>query len=295
MKARRTRLFQLFLLISSAFFYFSPSAQAQDTIQVISGWNMIGSVKAGAVPDVLFTDPPGIITTDFFGYVPGAGYETNDMLQRGLGYWVKVSSDGIIVFNTPTPQDCGRKLVTYGGRLYHTVQIADQCWIDENMNVGTMIDEEIAQTDNATLEKWCWSNNPLYCSLYGGLYSWEEAMQYTTTPGAQGICPPGWHIPTTSEFETLSSAVGGNSNALKALGQGTGAGTGTNTSAFSALLAGKWYPGFLYLGTFGYIWTSDEGTPPNAYVARLYSTNSDIIFEGYDNQIYGYSVRCLED
>ncbi|HLF14154.1 MAG TPA: hypothetical protein VI932_04630, partial [Bacteroidota bacterium] len=57
-----------------------------------------------------------------------------------------------------------------------------------------------------------------------GFYRWDEAMQYSTTQGAQGIYPPGSHIPGFSESEALRSAVNSNSNNLKAIGQGEGYG-----------------------------------------------------------------------
>jgi hypothetical protein len=33
----------------------------------------------------------------------------------------------------------GIATVDYGGQIYHTVQIGSQCWLKENLNVGTMI------------------------------------------------------------------------------------------------------------------------------------------------------------
>jgi len=36
-----------------------------------------------------------------------------------------------------------------------------------------------------------------------GLYDWNEAMQYSTTEGAQGVCPQGWHIPSDGEWCAL--------------------------------------------------------------------------------------------
>ncbi len=41
------------------------------------------------------------------------------------------------------------------------------------------------------------------CNILGGLYQWNEAMQYSTTAGVQGICPTGWHIPTDAEWQTM--------------------------------------------------------------------------------------------
>ncbi len=41
----------------------------------------------------------------------------------------------------------------------------------------------------------------------GGLYTWDEAMQYVTTEGAQGICPAGWHIPSDGDWNALAAAI----------------------------------------------------------------------------------------
>ena len=62
-------------------------------------------------------------------------------------------------------------------------------------------------TDNGTMEKYCYNNEPDSCTKYGGLYQWDEMMQYTTQQGVQGICPPGWHLPTDEEWKVLEGAV----------------------------------------------------------------------------------------
>jgi uncharacterized protein (TIGR02145 family) len=275
------------------------SGSAQDTVQVKTGWNIIGSMKAGVVPEVLKTIPDSIITGSFFGYDPGVGYQSKDTLVKGFGYWVKVKSDGIIIFNTtPAIDPCKSKAFIYQGKLYNTVKIGNQCWMAENMNVGLMIDSLQNAADNDTIEKYCYRNDPANCGLYGGLYQWNEAMQYTTAPGTQGICPAGWHIPTYAEFQTFSSAVGGDGNALKAAGQGTGGGAGTNMSGFSALLAGYKYSldGFFNdLGSLAYFWSSSEYNATNASTLVLYVYDSSIYLLEYPYKTYGFSVRCLED
>jgi uncharacterized protein (TIGR02145 family) len=190
----------------------------------------------------------------------------------------------------------GSPTVTYEEKLYNTVQIGSQCWLKENLDIGTMIPGSQHASNNGIIEKYCYNNNPSNCNTYGGLYQWNEAMQYTTTPGARGICPPGWHIPTLAEFETLESAVNNNGNALKAIGQGTGSGAGTNTSGFSALLAGYRYSYgyFYYLGINTYFWSSSEYYATYAYYMYLYFSNSNI-YLNYHNKDYGVSVRCLKD
>ncbi|MCE1190247.1 MAG: hypothetical protein LWX56_14050 [Ignavibacteria bacterium] len=198
--------------------------------------------------------------------------------------------------NHPCP---GIPTVTYADKIYHTVQIGSQCWLRENLDVGTMITEWNDQTNNGIIEKYCYNDNLTNCTIYGGLYQWNEAMQYVATPGARGICPAGWHIPTLAEFETLSSSVGGNGNALKAIGEGNAGygGAGTNTSGFSALLAGCRYfsGGFHYLGGLTYFWSSpDEDYVGNAYYMHLYNNCSNISLYAHYRE-HGFSVRCLKD
>ncbi len=269
---------------------------AQDTVLVHTGWNIIGSLGSGIVPTELVTVPPGIITTAMYGYNPGAGYESSDTLEMGRGYWVKVSADGIILFEISSSDECGIKRVEYGGFSYGTVEIGSQCWLEENLNVGAMVLGVAEQTNNAVLEKYCYGDDPVNCGVYGGFYQWDEAMQYTTAEGAQGICPPGWHIPTKSEYQTLSSTVGDDGNALKKGGVGSGDGLGTNTSGFSALLAGfRHHTGlFAGLGLGSYFWGTTEGVAAIASSMYLAENLSDIYIN--DNlKLFGFSVRCLED
>ena len=178
---------------------------------------------------------------------------------------------GSFTINTTCP---GIETVTYAGQTYHTVQIGSQCWLREDLNVGTMIDSTKDQTNNGIVEKYRYNDNLNNCATYGGLYQWAEAVQYqngatNTTPAnpaltgnIQGICPSGWHIPTQAEFQTLITTVNNNGNALKAVGQGgaQNGGAGTNTSGFSVLLAGyrNGNSGFYYLSYYTLYWSSTE-------------------------------------
>ena len=190
------------------------------------------------------------------------------------------------------------KRVDYGGFSYGTVQIGSQCWLDENLNVGTMVPGVTDQTNNATLEKYCFDDDPVNCGAYGGLYQWDEVMQYDSTEGAQGICPAGWHVPTQAEFQTVSNTVSGDGNALKKGGAGGGGGLGTNTSGFTALLAGSrnYFDGDFYdLGYNVHFWSSTEYDATSAYYLYLGNGNGSVYIDAYTLKAYGFSVRCLED
>jgi uncharacterized protein (TIGR02145 family) len=104
--------------------------------------------------------------------------------------------------------DIGIKAQDIDGNIYSTVKIGDQRWMAENLNVGTMIVGSGNQFDNAIIEKYCYDNITANCDIYGGLYQWNEMMQYTTTESIQGICPTGWHLPSDDEIKTLEMTLG---------------------------------------------------------------------------------------
>jgi uncharacterized protein (TIGR02145 family) len=162
-----------------------------------------------------------------------------------------------------------------------------------------MITGNLNQTNNSTLEKYCYNNDPNNCNTYGGLYSWEEAMQYVAIEGAQGICPNGWHIPKLDDFNELNTAVGGDGNAIKAIGQGSGGGAGTNTFGFSALLAGYRNPGgyFGELTLHTHFWSSKREPIVISLANHIYlwDDRANISFHVGEYSTYGFSVRCIKD
>jgi hypothetical protein len=124
-------MFRFVIIFILALTTFIPLV-AQDTVHIKTGWNLIGSVKAGAIPQVLITVPDSIITSTYWGYISGVGYQPTDTLDNGAGYWVKANADGIIVFNNAPPVDsCKSQAFIFHGKLYHTVKIGNQCWMGD--------------------------------------------------------------------------------------------------------------------------------------------------------------------
>ena len=193
---------------------------------------------------------------------------------------------------------CGESKVNYGGKTYNTVLIGDQCWLKENLDIGTMITGY--PSNNGVIEKYCYNNVPSNCETYGGLYLWDEAMQYVTTEGAQGICPTGWHMPKEAEYQALINFVNNDGNALKREDQGIDLGQGTNTSGFSALLAGaKGYSGGPYqgLGEWSSFYAGKNGSCGYACVYSMgitYNTSTITFGEGAMPS-WALSVRCIKD
>lgn len=74
----------------------SGSFVTNNSIAVNQGWNMIGPFSEAVNVANITTSPPGIITTNFYGYSVQNGYTSATILEPGKGYWIKVSSAGII-------------------------------------------------------------------------------------------------------------------------------------------------------------------------------------------------------
>lgn len=186
--------------------------------------------------------------------------------------------------------------VYYGGKNYHPVVIGSQTWLRENLDIGTMIQANQNPGNNSTIEKYCYNNDADNCALYGGLYQWNEAMGYVLTPGAKGICPDGYHIPTREEFDLLILEIGNNSTALKASGQGLEAGAGTNTSGFSALLGGirAAAGNSTVINQMTFFWHSNASGEDMAHTTYMYNHNN-IIYPGLSYKESGFSIRCIKN
>ncbi|MDP1623708.1 MAG: FISUMP domain-containing protein [Bacteroidales bacterium] len=207
----------------------------------------------------------------------------------------------MIVYTTGTPCN-GLPTVSYGGLTYNTVQIGTQCWMRENLNIGTRISNTVVQTNNAVIEKYCYNDSTLNCDVYGGLYQWNELMQYVTTQGAQGICPSGWHVPTEDEFITLATYVGG---APVAGGKLKEAGTlhfrppntsATNEFGFTALPSGYSYNNSIFSNIYqtGYFYTSTD-SQPSGVVFRSVSLSVASLGTYFNYKTTGNPVRCLKN
>ena len=179
----------------------------------------------------------------------------------------------------------------------------------ENLNFGTAILEGQDQTNNGTMEKYCYDNLVANCNVYGGLYQWAEMVQYlngaTNTTSwnpvpagpVQGICPAGWHLPTDAEWVTLTSYLGGTGVAggsMKETGTAhwltpnTGA---TNSSGFTAMPGGRAGVG---LSSNAYLWSASEFIVVDAWARSLSYANAGVnLFDG--NKLFGLSVRCLQN
>ncbi len=217
-------------------------------------------------------------------------------------------------YPTSNQIECGQDFIdSRDGSTYKTVQIGTQCWMVENLNIGTIIFGTSTQTNNGIIERYCYDDLESNCDIYGGLYQWYEMMQYTTSQGTQGICPPDWHLPTDEEWKQLEGEVDSWYGYPDPEWDGTGwrgfdaglnlisasgwySGIGTDPYGFTALPGGLRHTNgsFGNLTLFAYFWSSSEDSGLSAWKRALYYSSNGV-FRNDDSKSYGFSVRCLQD
>ena len=240
----------------------------------------------------------------------------NGGIESGILDTVVVSDTLYFQFATNIPCP-GTPTVTYEGQVYNTIQILSQCWLKENLNVGIMIDSLEDAEDNGIIEKYCYRNSNDSCDKYGGLYQWNEMMQYTSVEGVQGICPPGWHIPTDDEWKVLEGGVDsyygiGNPEwdyeDLRGLDVGTNLksssgwyqdGNGTDLYDFTALPGGGFDDDRIFVAVYnvGVWWTStiNQTVPWYRLIFYDYPSIDRRIWPFSSSFTMGFSVRCIKD
>lgn len=70
------------------------ASRLKDTIQLFAGWNLIGSISTPVPTATITSNPPGLVTSYFYGYNASIGYQRTDTIQPGDAYWVKVDQVG---------------------------------------------------------------------------------------------------------------------------------------------------------------------------------------------------------
>jgi uncharacterized protein (TIGR02145 family) len=153
------------------------------------------------------------------------------------------------------------------------------------------------------LGRLCYENDEANCVSGGALYLWAAAMNASVTPGDQGICPSGWHVPTDTEWHQLENGQkmlagtcdGGRLNADDCADAGLAL-TVSGDSGFEGVLAGysNTFDSFKNLDTEGYFTTSSEIDGSEYYAYKL-DTSTTVRRLNAVKADMGLSLRCLKD
>ncbi len=198
-----------------------------------------------------------------------------------------------------------QSLTDIDGNVYKTVKIGSQVWMAENLKVtkyndaiSIPLETDSRSWENLTTHGYCWyDNDPANNkNTYGALYNW-----YTVNSGV--LCPTGWHIPTDTEWTTLTTYLGGDAIAggkLKEkdtshwLSPNAGA---TNETVFTAVPGGCRNSNGIFqdIGYGGYWWTLTENSSEKAWYRAMGYDHSGTSRNNFGSKRDGYSVRCLRD
>ena len=215
-------------------------------------------------------------------------------------------------------QSAGSGMTDIDGNLYNSVIIGTQEWVKENLNVskfndGTIIPQVTDPTawGNLTTGAWCYYNNDAANGLiYGKLYNYFAVAgihdTIASTPN-KVLAPIGFHVPTDTNWTTLSDYLGGflvAGGEMKEIGTGhwmspnTGA---TNSSGFTGLADGyRWYYGSDGgMGLYANWWSSTLYTNITTNTVSVWIRHMDhdnaAISKNDALKEFGFSVRLLND
>ncbi len=237
----------------------------------------------------------------------GAGSFTVNLsgLTKGTKYYVRAYATSYIGVAYGEEKSfiafkCGDQL-DYAGQSYATKEVGGQCWMAENINVGNIVAQGIT-LDDGIIERFCYGDNQSNCNTYGGLYSWNEAMEYTNVQGAQGICPANWHIPSKSEWDNLVSFLG-SSDGSKMAGNASLWINGTldsdpafGSSGLNGLPSGvRNYLTYMNINGATGFWTSSKIYGYIYYRTLHFQFNTSLSEATTDGTYSLRSVRCVKD
>ena len=188
------------------------------------------------------------------------------------------------------------------GQSYTVAKLADgNLWLTKNLNYGSNSDILLAShdtdlptgktfkapastTDFETVDSTTTRVSPkiLTDSTYGGYYSFAAAIASTTAYSTSdqnittSICPKGWDLPTSAQYDNLRT-ISGNTTYAK-----------MNAAPYSFIYAGyRNGTSFSSQTSTTRLWTSTNYNAQYAYYTSAYSTSS------YNYKRYGESIRCV--
>lgn len=251
-----------------------PEYLGTATVQYDTGWHFLISNDFPA--DSLFAEGDNIVT-----------WTATDTV---CGNSVSCEQHVVIVF--PQCPDA----VDFEGNIYHGVRIGCECWTQRNLE-STRYSDGSNIVNRYAYESLYHPDTATNISIFGRLYSYDAAVRDSSDNGhghIQGICPEGWYLPTTEQYESLR-AYG--SYALRSPYYWVTNG-GDNSTGFTALPAG-FYNGtkdrYENLLTDTYFWSTQGVKQSTAIsVCNIFYHCMDI-YEPYSLSGLGYSVRCIKE
>ncbi|MCX6252572.1 MAG: hypothetical protein NTX61_17695 [Bacteroidetes bacterium] len=229
---------------------------------------------------------PGITNGKFYPAIAGVGTHQITYTYTNVAL-CSANAFVTIVTRNALPITCGNPLTDIrDNKSYPTVQIGSQCWLASNLAYGTEIPETQNQRDNCIAEKYSRYASPV--TRYD-FYQWDELMQYDETMSTQGFCPPGWHVPSELDWNTLFATYISSAFAAWPL-------LYTGYSGFNALLSGTRHMNktWDWNGFTTFFWSSTSHGETKAWSHGMNDTDPSVSrYPAFRSN--AFSVRCIRD
>jgi len=207
-------------------------------------------------------------------------------------------------------------------QVYKTIKIGEQVWMAQNLNYADSV-----ATPSLLGGNWCYDNDEENCHKAGRLYTWNatvDSINYLAKPfdpskceyidgvcefpgKDQGICPPGWRVPDTTDFRMLYNSANRDQVAIKTQQGWCNSSNGTDELGFSAIPVGTFSSNVYHCkgercfntaeGITAF-WSVRTGRSKNSAYAMGIDT---LDFHGLlyateiDDRSAGLSVRCIKN
>ena len=167
------------------------------------------------------------------------------------------------------------------GQVYKIIKLNDRWWMAQNFNYETT-------------GSYCYSDKNLNCNIYGRLY---------TLSSAKNSYPPGWHLPTDDEWQTLEAYLGIPLHEINTIGfRGINAGYLLSDEVgvgFNAKYSGYYhirYNRYYYLNYNTYFWTSSsDDSDLKPLVRQLILNKGGVERAKLSGSSFAFSVRYIKD
>ncbi len=233
------------------------------------------------------TDGSG--TGSFVSNVAGLKSNTRYYVRAYATNSVGTSYGNVLVITTPT--HCGT-VTDYDGNVYNTVYIGRQCWFKENLrtthyadgnsitkayNISQTYYNAMAHTQNGN-SVWYFCNHDSTTKADRGLlYTWYAVMKgagssENNPSGILGICPYGWHVPSSSEWCELENLLnpGIDVTCSNANFRGTMAKMLAKPKYWNSYTNNSFTPGYWHTDSTGFN-TTDFSIIPTGYIYEDYT------------------------
>jgi uncharacterized protein (TIGR02145 family) len=270
-----------------------------------------GSLTNGAVVTVTMTSNNACQTSSFVN---------SNLVQiyilSGCGSILLPGNATCAAENISVSGCAGQTTLSYNGNTYDLVEIAGQCWFQDNLvslkynngeSIGWANPSTLATATTGSVQ-----NGNGDWTIYGRLYNWYAVND------SRNLCPSGWHVPTDCEWMYLENSLGmsitqqQNFNGSRCCGGAlrfldlwnSPNYAATNSSQFDGLPAGLFSNQMnttLFaaspIGLYALWWTSsfDNTTNPGMPILRRVSYNNVNLDRWRFKETTWLSVRCLKN